>query len=122
MTSLTVRIRSESGMKRLECDSETTLGVLKAQIASILNVFPDDQILSRDGTDATAWRGDLAEQKTLAELGIKHGDMLFLKSKSKSHPAAAPRRRRRCRDIDALGALHAWRQRQMSELSKYRRC
>jgi nuclear protein localization family protein 4 len=89
MTSLTIRVRSESGMKRLECESDTPLGVLKAQIASVLNVFPDDQILSRDGTDATAWRGDATDQKSLSELGIKHGDMLFLKSKSKSASAAS---------------------------------
>ena len=68
-TDIIVRVRSRTGVKRVECESDTLLGVLKAQIASLVGIMPDDQRLALGprSTDA-ALTNDQAQIDTLVSV------------------------------------------------------
>lgn len=83
--SLVVRVRSETGTKRVEVDNETSVGELKAQIASLSGVFPDEQVLALDAAFQRVLRN---EHASLTSVGVKHGDMLYLKSAAQPSAAA----------------------------------
>jgi hypothetical protein len=82
-SALVIRVRSESGTKRFEVQRDATVGELKAQIASVLGGFADEQQLSQD---AMHTRTLSVDAQALASVGVQHGDLLYLKSKASSAP------------------------------------
>ncbi|KAL4446805.1 hypothetical protein ABPG77_008049 [Micractinium sp. CCAP 211/92] len=80
-----VRLRSRDGLERIEVDNGATLGGLKLAIQAKLGVPLDDMLLSKNPAlltakeDALGGFTDLLDNHAgLQQLGVTHGDMVFL--------------------------------------------
>ncbi|KAL4856070.1 NPL4-like protein 1 [Chlorella vulgaris] len=78
-----LRLRSRDGLERIQVDDGSTLGGLKLAIQDKLGVPLEDMLLSKDPqlltskepSTFTDMQGDTA---SLQQLGVQHGDMVFL--------------------------------------------
>eukprot|EP00808_Paulinella_micropora_P015807 g19355.t1 len=98
-----IRVRAQKGMKRLVFnDDSATLGDLQLQIKDVLGLSPSAQVLSRQPMHAPSLIDTSNKKVSLRELGLKHGDMLYLggeessASDAKFVPSEALRLTARC--------------------------
>eukprot|EP00696_Hemimastix_kukwesjijk_P017229 gnl/Hemi2/5825_TR2016_c0_g1_i1.p1 gnl/Hemi2/5825_TR2016_c0_g1~~gnl/Hemi2/5825_TR2016_c0_g1_i1.p1 ORF type:complete len:412 (-),score=118.80 gnl/Hemi2/5825_TR2016_c0_g1_i1:114-1349(-) len=74
---ITVRVSSKDGNYRFELFPTDNLATLKNMITAKTAVPPGAQKISRDRTGANSAEFDV-DRRSLAQLNVKHGDMLFL--------------------------------------------
>mmetsp|Transcript_15660 Transcript_15660/g.51390 ORF Transcript_15660/g.51390 Transcript_15660/m.51390 type:complete len:411 (+) Transcript_15660:22-1254(+) len=79
-----LRLRSRDGLERVQAEESMTLGELKARLEQQLGVPAAQQVLSKSqellmAKNAGAF-DDLADQRrTLKQLGLAHGDLVYFK-------------------------------------------
>eukprot|EP00457_Paulinella_chromatophora_P004035 gb/GEZN01004045.1/.p1 GENE.gb/GEZN01004045.1/~~gb/GEZN01004045.1/.p1 ORF type:complete len:579 (+),score=85.08 gb/GEZN01004045.1/:55-1791(+) len=103
MPPFVVRVRAQKGMKRLVFkDDSATFVDLQLQIKDVLGLSPSQQLLSRKPLHAPDIITAPNKKTTLRELGLKHGDMIFLGGEETAHsdakfvPSQAPRLTPQC--------------------------
>ncbi|GJJ70365.1 nuclear protein localization protein 4 homolog [Entomortierella parvispora] len=73
-----VRVRSKEGTHRIEVNPTDDITVLRNKIANELRITDPSTITVSDQPSAGATPMDSLSGKTLAELGVKHGDLLYV--------------------------------------------
>ncbi|KFH63310.1 hypothetical protein MVEG_10720 [Podila verticillata NRRL 6337] len=73
-----VRVRSKEGTHRIEVNPTDDIVVLRNKIATALTITDPSTITVSDQPSAGATPMDSFSGKTLAELGVKHGDLLYI--------------------------------------------
>ncbi|ORZ22676.1 nuclear protein localization protein 4 [Lobosporangium transversale] len=73
-----VRVRSKEGTHRIEVNPTDDITVLKDKIAQALSIIDPSTITVSDQPNAGATQMDSLSGKSLAELNIKHGDLLYI--------------------------------------------
>ncbi|KAJ2722643.1 nuclear protein localization protein 4 [Coemansia sp. Benny D115] len=83
-----IRVRSPEGMHRVEVAPADTLAQLLERLAPIMNApTPDSILLTRDAGGHQL----IAEfEKTMAALGLRHGDILFASVAASARPSVEP--------------------------------
>ncbi|KAG0043800.1 nuclear protein localization protein 4 [Gryganskiella cystojenkinii] len=73
-----VRVRSKEGTHRIEVNPTDDITILRNKIANELKITDSSTITVSDQPSAGATPIDSLSGKTLAELGVKHGDLLYI--------------------------------------------
>ncbi|KAF9109893.1 nuclear protein localization protein 4 [Mortierella sp. AM989] len=73
-----VRVRSKEGTHRIEVNSSDDIIVLRNKIAQELKIIDPSTITISDQPSAGATPMDSLSGKTLGELNVKHGDLLYI--------------------------------------------
>ncbi|KAG0341916.1 nuclear protein localization protein 4 [Podila horticola] len=73
-----VRVRSKEGTHRIEVNPTDDIVVLRNKIAAELKITDPSTITVSDQPSAGARPMDSLSGKTLVELGVKHGDLLYI--------------------------------------------
>lgn len=72
-----IRFRTPQGMKRVELGDSATFGDLRAALEREVGIKPQDQLISTTPTHQPQII-EAPNQKSLADLGVRHGQMLHL--------------------------------------------
>ncbi|KAF9160319.1 nuclear protein localization protein 4 [Actinomortierella ambigua] len=73
-----VRVRSKEGTSRIEIGAEDDISLLKAKIATELKLSDPSTITISDRPNGGDSPIDSLAGKTISQLGIKHGDLLYI--------------------------------------------